>query len=77
MGTELNNVNNNWKKYMLSQTPLESCDDKKPASLQVFLLKMNKIHQNKKIFHSYKYGSDTFILASYLYIYVFYNFAAK
>ena len=39
MGTELNNVNNNWKKYMLSQTPLESCDDKKPASLQVFHLK--------------------------------------
>ena len=39
MGTELNNVNNNWKKYMLAQTPLESCDDKKPASLQVFHLK--------------------------------------
>ena len=33
---------------MLLQTPLESCDDKKPASLQVFHLKMNKIHQNKK-----------------------------
>ena len=63
MGTELNNVINNWKKYMLSQTPLESCDDKKPASLQVFHL--------KKILHSYKYGSDTFILASYIYIYTF------
>ena len=39
VGTELNNVNNNGKKYMLAQTPLESCDDKKPASLQVFHLK--------------------------------------